>query len=1692
MFTHQSLIIALALAPSCLLAQPRFISVTPENASLPDGNLLGRQDGEAFWKWLPGEGNGGILESRAHESGGNAAPLRVLVDGLAPGVDHEVFGYFWAPGFGEQDKDKELNQWPARFGFGMASMTTYGGRYHQRIPWIVAPGSEVGGFAGVASTVEEARPLKGIDLVTADGDTRLIRARLGVARADAKGTLHVYVDDFPESIHTGKTRIDGIAIQPAPKDSIAMAGSGDPKVLHLALRANDWPSAQRELDAGADVNALDSRGVSTLFHPASSGDKEMVKRLLKAGADPNIPGQVVLTLTAAASTGDVGMVRLLVDAGAEVPEGRIEVSETLRSWDLHRNTNDEKNDQALLHPAIAAIRAGSLESLKVLLEKRPDLDLENLGRLLEPEKSDQEKPSVALFLVEDAMRQGNDELAAFLIDRGCTLSARVFLEGDRSSKPRPHALLARSITDGATLEKSRESLLRRGISPIYKLGPPYYSQMNHRYGIPPWDGLSAAVCVANPELTRKFLLEAEGLPLYYEEFLFAMARWHGEPRILSLLEQKFPDAGKTPFRSLSLTAQDQSPDALRLLLPRTKPSPAMERPEDDDLTLAVIASPQAGGQGAYLEVEASKQNGWTVVDRTEVDKALRESQIADPWGGGEYRFAELGDRMAADLLLLVSRIDAQQMMLLRFEVIDVATGLAVMREHVDSKAFDPKKSAAPMLQRARAAILSARAGDRPTAITLLPFSIDKSVWNSNSLVGIFRSAVQAEVDATPGVLTVGMNEIKAVGGEQALGGEGSFWAAAYTLEGGVAQLEDGRIALTLRMQSMKQGDAKPVDHIETGLQSELPSLAAKAWKALSESKQLDINGAARAPAPDDKQRAAEAARLLREAEWLLASNLHSDAVPLLERANLLGAAPEPLVQAHYSALIRQIPFFRHMSQLETNGSHITEHPLTLRHQWLILNSLDAAQNLVDQMAYYLSRHGAQSLGWRKHGLNHTLIALSFMRASIPAVLPDGVSPDAVSLFCESLDSYTAEYFRIRLSAKQPSMMREGMRINFRMQGEYVTAAMLRRNPELLKGWLSLFFAASNVTPENSYYEELFTVLTGGGMPHQYGKKKLLLDAIAARMEQVSPPQRAQREAELAYLSSFGDARIAATRKYCEAVSMQGRMRWHKTPSWVALDTVLARFGMSSLGQQSGNEWLIPSVVHEPLGGNDWLSQAGYEWVIRTHMRLEVIPHGDAKRYRDVNSPWNSFTSRAEAASKQKDAHRALNEIYDKAGRWELIHGRVTRDPLEKHCRRLFPLENPDQPNEGLKAPLLVDLRNLDPSMPGMFLMPTVDNKKKDRIWLHYQPFEKEPQSGTTPLSLRRQPKVVGIDCGSGKIMVTADIAKAPGLSPGAAARNSLGLIQHYTGFLSQTDDLILTSVRWGGMESRAAAMPEAGVLIRKDTGQLIGLKPAVALQELSDLPYATMYAFGAVAVGDHFISAIESERGENPSGRSSNNPHELIKVGPDGTVTTLTQYGRRPQVTPFDPIDRIPRMLVPDGNRVLVLHNWEHGARYSPANDTWQMCGEKPDQLHKLTKQKVDQDFRHHIFSCHRIPKSESAPEIIIQWDQTLPGMLALSKHGGELRRIQVNLEMPEGFADEIVYSFDARDKQNQFVSYRTHEGTDKFSIVVLNQTKTHLILAKQVGRGFRWSVGKRTGEYLPLLWALPIKELQDALMAQQ
>ncbi len=1688
---HLIVIFALALISKGVAAEVQFVSITPDNTSIPENSPV--PGDSTSWNWLPKEGNGGILESSGDPER-NAPPLVMWIDGLEAKANYEVFGYFWAPGFSEENKDVKPHHWPARFGLGMASLTTFGGKHSERIPWIISPGAKISEVHGVSATVEEDKPLDFGDskLTTANGDTRLIRARIGVARTDAEGRLPVFIDDFPDSIHCGKTRIDGVAIRKASKNSKPSAGAGGTHALHFALRARDRLSAEREIAAGADVNALDADSLSPLFHPTALGDIEIVRLLLDEGADPNVSGQSVLALTAAASTGDAEMVSLLLEAGAEVPAGKLEPA----PW-MPKNM-----DQSHLHPAIAAIRIGSLETLKLMLKKRPDLDLESLGS--EFQEGSQNK-ATSLYLVADAIAMEHDAMAAFLIDRGCTLRTKHFRDGPETfSAPPQFVLLARSITEGDALVKTREAIIRRGVPPVRPENPNSNIRDGFFYGVAPWDGLSAAIRVGNVTLTRQFLLQTGDVKPRYQDLLLALARWSGEPEIISMIEERFPKAGSWPSQNQPATREIEEDDALRLLLPRIQAAPTRQPSNDGVWTMAVLAAPDAANQGALLEVTASSEKGWKVVDRNEVSKALNEAQITGLWENGELRLAELGDRMAADLLLLVSLIESPNIKLIRIEAVDVATGLAVMREHIDRDTFDPKKAIAPLLSRIRTAFLNSKAGGRPKAITMLPFTVSSDVANSRSMTGLFRAAVNAEVDATPGLLAVGMNQIQAIANEQKLGGQENLWAAAFTLEGGVSSLADDKISLTLRLRSLSNKGDETIDSTEQGNANELPAIAARAWKKLSLS---DLFGAkvAQNTLPDRKQSLAEAERLLREGEWLMKSGSFEEALPLFERAHLLGADFKRLVPLHLKTLL-SISYLRKGPNLSSVETDITEHVLSLYYQEQLLNNLKPIRDLLDQATYYQSLYGEASLVSGVTEFWEIVRFLSFIRASIPKVLPPDADKQEILDFGITLDQYTAAYFRIRATMKRPTM---APLKTFLPRDGSLSAAMLQRNPELLKGWVSIFLVSSATEAKGGRdyeYKEMFGPLFSQntqGISLWYGKTQLLANEIMGRMDEYRGKHRELREAELDYVRLREDKHSAAGRAFAKACTKLSRHDYYSLPTWLD-EYRLQRYGAANLLDRGSftpplySDSMLASLAQEPLASQDAVFRLGYRKTIQRLVEIEQGSAAEAKKTLSINNPKSEYDRLAEKASKSTNSQAAINRLSGGVLLWERIYGQPMYDHLFQRWKRLYLPDDKASPSSDLNARLLVDLRKIDKSMPGVFKLPTIDKVKGSQIWLHYQPYEKQPfamsnGSGTISIPHRRQPWLVGIECSSGEVTTQVNLARSPGLDPGAAASNSISSFNGNDGFIAQTEDLLLTDVVWPGMNYNTAPIREVSVLINKRDGSIIPMDSLIVIGSPDDLITNRDQSVGAVALGKNFFCL---QKTSDPKASYSSNdevPYQLVRVASTGKVTAITKYGRRPQMTPFDPSDRYPKMIFRDGSRLLVIHDWNHVGRYNPINDSWEMDVREESKKKGNAKALVNSDFRSHNFPHHNIEKHDGTPLLTIDSQTTFPDKLSLVNQGGSEHRIKIQLEIPDNFlnqpvfTDPILTNGTSGSMTGKWWTYAQRMGSDAYHIVVLNQTKDDLILGLQIGPGVGWLPGKRTGVFLPLIWALPKEDLRTA-----
>jgi len=113
---------------------------------------------------------------------------------------------------------------------------------------------------------------------------------------------------------------------------------GDNTALTFAARVGDLSSARMLVDAGADVDDADARGVSATVLAAHSGFGEIVELLLAEGADPNAAEAGFSALHVAIMRRDESMVRLLLTRGADANARVTNWTPTRRAsadWSFH-------------------------------------------------------------------------------------------------------------------------------------------------------------------------------------------------------------------------------------------------------------------------------------------------------------------------------------------------------------------------------------------------------------------------------------------------------------------------------------------------------------------------------------------------------------------------------------------------------------------------------------------------------------------------------------------------------------------------------------------------------------------------------------------------------------------------------------------------------------------------------------------------------------------------------------------------------------------------------------------------------------------------------------------------------------------------------------------------------------------------------------------------------------------------------------------------------------------------------------------------------------------------------------------------------------------------------------------------------------------------------------------------------------
>jgi ankyrin repeat protein len=214
--------------------------------------------------------------------------------------------------------------------------------------------------------------------------------------------------------------------------------------LHWAVRLDDLETADLLIRAGANVSAVNRAGATPMQLAALNGNAAMVEKLIKAGADSNVPltqyGDTALMM--ASRTGKTDAINVLLDGGAKVNTRETWGGTTALMWavserhpaaakmlidhgaDVNARSNfvpaangrgfegrtpvapqpgqaAEEFASGWLTPLMFAAREGDVESARLLVAAGADVNA--------PASDGKDALGLAIF-------NGNYELAEFLID----------------------------------------------------------------------------------------------------------------------------------------------------------------------------------------------------------------------------------------------------------------------------------------------------------------------------------------------------------------------------------------------------------------------------------------------------------------------------------------------------------------------------------------------------------------------------------------------------------------------------------------------------------------------------------------------------------------------------------------------------------------------------------------------------------------------------------------------------------------------------------------------------------------------------------------------------------------------------------------------------------------------------------------------------------------------------------------------------------------------------------------------------------------------------------------------------------------------------------------------------------------------------------------------------------------------------
>lgn len=1668
----------------------RFIPATSDNTA-PALSA----DGGSWHQW------GSTLAFHSDKDA-NAPMLRTRVDGLKPGSTYEVDAIFLMDD-GADAKDK----WGIRAGISMADLRGYSIKSRTPLPDLIGL-DHAEGKVRLWKNEQSGSATLGID---DEPGLKPFAASLGHYKTDEDGTLIVYVDDVSGGFAEMISAYSGVAVTLAKDGVTPDIGGGNAAAMVRAARAGDWETVRRESGAGADPNVPDLEGLTALFYACIADDEALVKELLKKGARPDPDGQTLTPLWVSAKLANPGITRLLLDAGAVIE------TECLSARHVALNKKLPESDTNV-NSVSAVIQAGSVEILRMFLERQPDLDLGKAvyGQAYEFGKSPY--PNTVpprKDVISDAVFAGNTDMAVFLIERGLRLDAT---EGSKL----PRGVSESSTRNGAqTLMIAamlRQPPMTEVVDALSKRGVPVVRNVVLKYNplMEPWDALSAAVAEGHTELVRRWLPLADGARPEYKALLAALADASFHRETAEIVRQHFPDARlavptwwTTPVLDTSATL---AVDAAELKPRRALPKHFATK-DGKELTLAVLATDDAAGPADLLAVHASGDASWQVVDRREISKLLAEQDIRSAGGLDSGTLNEIGDRFSADIIVLASMIGSGDAALLQFEAHSVATGLPFHRAHALAKTFKPEPFSMDFLKQIRERNHSVDAGNPPNAITFLGVFPAEGLDQGRSLQGILNAGLLQSIDMSDGLIAMTREQITPLVEEQALAAKGGMWGAMWTLEGGVRPVKDSqRIILELRLNALDRKES--FDVAVEGLPDAPRELVSKAWAGIA----AHLKRNALVPDTDGSRAKLEGERLLQEARLLIAGYEPWKAAQPAEAALYLGAnRTDSLMMRKQAAWAKWLHINRQMVSLKQQIHKPTGYPVRPHIQEYDINQLGETLDL---------------LRLTSNTLDQILAA--------PEATQRNEQIARIQSFWEDIEYLT--HYRCRLVVSRMDAEQTGVLSDFDQEIQILWKKML----PLAKEWNILgerFISFQNLSHNfrqlpwlgRIFAEEIFRELashnhSGSALFSQGALRRIpgdepRLDVMADVLEKHLKPEAPDyllRKQEIALLRATEKDRPRMARALLESgVGQMGTAastpRWMVDPLWIGLWLPSHGFHINQGWDYLFTNPLNSLVVAPRISPDLMFRPSAYLRGRREYTEITAsgdhagtpIRHGITQ---ELVSQTGELAKQSAPASVfrlldeimvEKSALIALPGIEDHLRKIRTMHTANTNDTFGKNGEFRY-VRHP----ESIQASVLTDLRGISPKGHPVISFARIDPKHPHLLWLalHILPEPElvlhgplislpDPKAGVGSV----EPWLVAVDCRDGSVAHRVNLAQTA--LPGVATpmRREAGIGRFMPPGIAFNENQLMVLFRWetdkfddwrrheerlvtvDRKSGKAAVMPKLHRVVDSQ------------LRENGGKPWLAM-----VGLGSDFYVLEETEYKGIARLQNTSSHRALWKFGESGDATKLTEPHRRPAKSPFDAEDRNPKLLRVDGDKILLASSWGYFGHYDPKARAWV---ETAPRTEAEWHQHVDQiDSREHYswrFPFFPIAAGGGGTIGFTPLpDQLEPATLVIQNNRDYIR-VPVTLTPPQDsgfnfvvspdFAEDAGWSTYQDQRPAQMIALKDFAQSAMVRPILINQTDDNLILGLNIAvRSHHLPTDEPV--MLPILWKISKQENLEIL----